>query len=273
LKHRVLASIERLSPGALRSENVIRPPVSVFRSLIPWAAAAGFALLAGWLGQMYFAGRTESALLRDQQALADLALKSAHNQIEAERILARRQLSDLNQQITAANEKIAAADWQRTAALQRETQLQRELAAANSRIAATERLLADARDQISDLGHELKTQGDLANFKIATLSSMLNNAPQALAVAVWNPRKQEGVFTLEKMPAPAADKTLELWVLEDKKAPVSAGVFTVDADGKAHVTFKPASSVASVAKFAVSRENNDGARAHAAPSEVVMISQ
>ncbi len=273
LKSRVFESIDRLPTPLRATENIVRPPASVFRTAVPWAVAACFALLAAWLGQLYFTGRTETQLLRAQQTLADVALKSARNELEAEQLLAQRQLADLDRQLSTTTEKIAAADRDTRAAAERETQLRRELATATIHAADVERLLAGTREQLAALDRDFKGQTDLANFKIATLASMLNNAPQALAVAVWNPQKQEGVFTLEKMPPPPLGQTLELWVIEDKKAPVSAGVFNVSADGQARATFKPSSPVAAVAKFAVSREKNDGTRAHTAPTEVVMISQ
>ena len=102
---------------------------------------------------------------------------------------------------------------------------------------------------------------------------MLKGAPQAVAVAVWNPGKQQGVFTLDKAPALAADQSLELWIVEAKEGakPVSAGVFPVGADHAARLQFKTSAPVGAIAAFAVSREKNDGVRAHAAPTEVIMM--
>ena len=204
LKTRVLASLEM-------PDNVVRPPLSVFRSLLPWAAAAGFALLATWFGQRYFVSRTEADLLKTEQQLADYALRSARNQLEAERIVSRRQLENATTQIAAL----------------------------------------DAR---------LKREADLANFKITTLASMLNNSPQAVAVAVWNPLKQEGVLQVAKLPALAADKDYQLWVVDPQYPnPVDGGVFTVDPQtGEARMQFKAKQPVATVAAFAVTLERKGG---------------
>jgi anti-sigma-K factor RskA len=273
LKTRLLASIDQ-SAAPQPAGNVVRGPWSlVLRPVLAWSAAACFALLAGWFGQLYFTAGAEAQLLRTQQTLGDLALKSARNQLEAEQLLAQHQVADLNRQLSTATEKMAASDRDTRTAAEREAQLRRDLATAATHATEVERLLAGAREQLATLDRDFKAQTDLANFKIATLASMLNNAPQALAVAVWNPQKQEGVFTLEKMPPPPAGQTLELWVIEDKKAPVSAGIFNVTAEGKARATFKPASPVGVIAKFAVSREKSDGLSAHPVPTEVVMISQ
>lgn len=112
---------------------------------------------------------------------------------------------------------------------------------------------------------------DLAELKISALTSMLKNSPHALAVAVWDPRRDEGVFTVEKLPPNAADQRYELWLIDSK--PVSAGIFAVAPDGHAKISFRPTAQVKDVTKFAVSREKNDGLPSHTAPSEVVMLSE
>src|SRR5258707_599801 len=81
-----------------------RLPASLFRSLLPWAIAAGFAFAAAWFGRLYLVGNLETEQLRVQYAFAELALKSTDQQIEAERIVARAQIAQLD----LANIKIAA---------------------------------------------------------------------------------------------------------------------------------------------------------------------
>jgi hypothetical protein len=54
---------------------------------LPWIAAIGFALIAGFLGQAYFAARSEITALREQGALADVENQSLRQRMEAERIL------------------------------------------------------------------------------------------------------------------------------------------------------------------------------------------
>ena len=203
-KDRVLSSIEG-HPAAKSGGpgQVVRPPLAVFRTFLPWFAAAGFALGAGWLAGLYSLSRTELSLARSQENLASLALKSAANQLEAERILATHQVAGLTQQ--------------------------------------------------------LKTQGDLAHFKITTLASMLNNSPQALAVAVWDPAKQEGVLQVEKLPALATNQDYQLWVVDPQyPIPVDGGVFTVNPSGGARVAFKSKQPVNVINAFAVTLERKGG---------------
>lgn len=209
LKTRILASLStQTGPVSARPSRGIVIP---FTSWIGLAAAACFALTTAYFGQAFLTERASVAALRDQQTLAELALRGATNQLEAERLIGRRELA--------------------------------------------------ARDQrVTDLTRQLAAQGTLADYKIATLASLLGNSPQALAVAVWNPAKQEGVLTVQKLPALAADKDYQLWVVDPQyPIPVDGGVFRVDpATGEARLNFRPNLPVKTVAKFAVSLERKGG---------------
>jgi anti-sigma-K factor RskA len=280
LKARVLASIGGPAVTAAPPDNVIRPPASIFARLAPWAIAAGLALLASWTGQRYLATRTEADLLRQQQNLSEILIKDTQQQLEAERIVTTRRLQELDQQIAGANGQLADARAQladhRTQIADRDRQLAtltQRLDTLTGSAADAARQLAEAKQLVAKLTNEMKSQGDLANLKIAALASLAGNSPEARAVAVWDPAKQEGMFALEKMPALAADQKLELWVVEAKPGaqPVSAGTFDLGADGVARVKFKPTVPVTALAAFAISREKDDGQRAHTKPAEVIML--
>lgn len=178
---------------------------------LPLAAAAAGVVAVVWFAQLLHLSRSESALLRDELALADAMLRSARQQLEAERLIAGRQL----QQATAT---------------------------------------------IARIEGEMRAQGDLARFKIATLASLLGNSPQALAVAVWDPNAQEGILSVEKLPALAPDQDYQLWVIDPQyPIPVDGGVFSVDPEtGVARYPFKAGKPIKTVAKFAVSRERKGG---------------
>ena len=116
--------------------------------------------------------------------------------------------------------------------------------------------------RVAELSTKLKDEGDLAHFKIATLASMLGNTPAAIAVAVWDPSRAQGVLEVSKLPALATEKDYQLRVIDAKyPTPVSAGVFVVDpATGEAHVVFKATKPVHAIAKFAVSLERKGDRR-------------
>jgi anti-sigma-K factor RskA len=127
-------------------------------------------------------------------------------------------------------------------------------------LSEAKRQLSESSRQVADLSAKLKDEGDLAHFKIATLASMLGNTPEALAVAVWDPSRQQGVLTVSKLPALASEKDYQLWVIDKQYPnPVNAGVFVVDpVTGEAHIVFKADKHVDSIAKFAVSLERKGG---------------
>lgn len=269
LKTRLLTEIAaRASSGSSASK------VAAFPSWIPWAAAACFALLAVGFGQLYLTTRTEARSLRDQQALADAALKSARNQLEAERIVTGQRLAaltgqntDTAQQLAEARRSIEETTQQLVAARAGTTEAQRLLAEATRRSETSENLLASARAETAELGRRLQREGDVANLKITTLASMLNNSPQALAVAVWNPANQEGVLKVEKLPALASDRDYQLWIVDPQyQDPVDAGTFTVDPrTGEARVQFKTKQPIRAIAAYAITQERKGGVAKSAGP--------
>ena len=295
LRARIMATVARDTGAGIQADNLVRPPLALFRQVLPWAAAACFALSAAWLGQRYVSSRTEADAWRNEARLAEISLKSTQQQLEAERIIARRQGQDAASQLAAVTGELQQSRTQladrdqllngaRTQLADRDRLLadrERQLADARSRLAESQSLVAtyeqridalagasaeigrrlgEANQRVAQLTAELKTQGDLANFKITTLASMLKNSPQALAVAIWDPAKQEGVLKVDKLPALAANQDYQLWVVDPQYPnPVDGGVFTVEpATGAARVQFKSKQPVGVVSAFAVTLERKGG---------------
>ncbi len=231
-----------------------------------WAAAASFALAALWFGQSYFTAQQANQALLDQQTLSDLTLRSTHNQLEAERLIAQRELADAALKTAGATRLAAALQARVDSTSSASSDLASQLARARTELSA-------ARNQLADLDRQLKTQGDLANYKIAALASLAGNTPQALAVAVWNPASQQGVLSVQKLPALATDKDYQLWVFDQENpAPISGGTFTVDpVTGEARVNFHPKQSVKSAQKFAISLERKGGSSQSRAPDGPVLF--
>ena len=184
--------------------------------VLPWALVAGLTIVTIWLAQRDATTRAEAAMLRHQQALAETALESLSQQLEAERILSGRQITMLQEQSKAPT--------------------------------------------------------DPHNLQLAVLLPPKNNPGAALAAAVWDATKQEGVLVLEKAPTIAAGQRLELWLLDQNEnvAPISAGGLNVSADGKARVRFKPATRVSVVQEIVVRREPDGGAANRTKPSEIIL---
>lgn len=68
---------------------------------LPWLAVACLAVVCACLGQLYLATRASNAVLVEQQKLAELELRNAQQQLEAERLIARHQLADATQSLEA----------------------------------------------------------------------------------------------------------------------------------------------------------------------------
>jgi anti-sigma-K factor RskA len=114
------------------------------------------------------------------------------------------------------------------------------------------------RDLLTRLS-ALEQKDFLAQAKIAVMSSLLKERPQAVAVSLWDQEKQNGLLVVENLPVLDAGKDYQLWVLDPSvAAPVSAGTFKVDADGKVRISFKPDKAVPTAAKFAVTEEKEGG---------------
>lgn len=189
-----------------------------------WAAAVCFIVATGYFAVANFNTRSQANLLRESERLARIETGNLSNLLEAERLISRQQIADL---------KLAQTDA---------SGLRTSLASTAAQIAG------------------LKQQNALSDLKIDSLASLVVNTPDARAIAVWNPRTQEGVLTVTKLPALPEGKDYQLWVVDPQyPIPVDGGVFQVDpVTGEARVTFKPDKPVATAAKFAVSLERKGG---------------
>jgi anti-sigma-K factor RskA len=103
----------------------------------------------------------------------------------------------------------------------------------------------------------LQETNRLANLKIAMLNSMLTNAPNAVAVSLWDESRQDGVFVAQNLKELPANRDYELWVIDGQK-PVAAGVFHTGEDGTIRMDFKPKQFVKIAGKFAVTEEVKGG---------------
>lgn len=273
LKSRILATIAGDSVPQT-ADKVIRPAAFSFKALTPWAIAACLTLTSAWLARLYLNLRSENTLLHEQRELADVGRQSALQRLEAERILARRRVQDLDQQLAAVGSErdkvraqLASVNRQMNEAGARVEERDRLIAAQNQRIDALTgasaeigRQLGEAKEIVARLTDNLKSQSALANLKITTLASMLNNSPEARAVALWDPLRQEGVLRVEKLPALNANEDYQLWVVDPQYPnPVDGGVFSVDSEsGEARISFTAKQPVKAINAFAVTRERKGG---------------
>ena len=123
------------------------------------------------------------------------------------------------------------------------------------------RLDALARDA-DQLKAELRSQQAIIAIlrdpatQVVTLAG-LAPAPAARARMMWHD-KAGGVFLATGLPAAPAGKAYQLWAIAGGNAPVSAGVFTVDAAGAGSLAVRPLPGVTEVSAFAVTLEPAGG---------------
>lgn len=121
-----------------------------------------------------------------------------------------------------------------------------------------ERIVLDRR--LSEATRQLAESNGLGSLGIVTLRPVADPSSPALAVAVWNPTRQEGVLAVERLPALASDQDYQLWLSDQAgQTPASGGVFTLEANGSARVSFKADHSLSAAPIFTVTREHKGGA--------------
>jgi anti-sigma-K factor RskA len=82
-------------------------------------------------------------------------------------------------------------------------------------------------------------------------------APGARARMMWHAHAG-GVFVATGLPVPPPGKAYQLWAIAGSNAPVSAGVFSVDAGGTGSLSVGPLPGVSTVNAFAVTLEPAGG---------------
>jgi len=107
--------------------------------------------------------------------------------------------------------------------------LESRLHDATLRAEAGERQMADLRHTAFDAQSTVAvlTAPDLVRIDLAGQPA----APTASARALWS-RSRGLVFTASNLPAPPPGRAYQLWVLTAQPAPMSAGMLTLDANGR-----------------------------------------
>jgi anti-sigma-K factor RskA len=112
--------------------------------------------------------------------------------------------------------------------------LEQLLQQASGRAAVAEQQIADLRRTTDDARTQLAVleAPDLQRINLAGQAA----APKASARAFWS-RSRGLVFTASDLPAAPAGKTYQLWVLTKAPAPISAGLFKPDPQGRVAAVF------------------------------------
>jgi anti-sigma-K factor RskA len=230
------ASGSRQEQQTAPEKIVAFPPAARRSSALKLAIAALVALIPAGLAVHYFleAGAERSARESAERNAAVLADERGALQIEKD---------TLTKSLGAANTSYEEA--QRTIT---------ELRALSTKQAGELTALTGLKNQLDEEVKNLKARQLFDEAQIALLSPPpASKAPKAIAVSVWNQKKQDGVFVVQNLPALKPDRNYQLWVL-DGEVPVSAGLLTLDASGNGRIEFKARKQIAAPSLFAVTNE-------------------
>jgi len=133
--------------------------------------------------------------------------------------------------------------------------LQSRLRDATLRAEAGERQMADVRRTAADAQSSLLVLAapDLARIDLAGQPA----APTATARAFWS-RTRGLVFTASNLPPPPPGRAYQLWVLTAQPAPISAGMLTLDANGRVNARFDTPPDLPRPVAMAVTLEPEGG---------------
>jgi len=119
---------------------------------------------------------------------------------------------------------------------------------------------------------DLSRRDVLAHLQIASLQAQVNAYSKASAIVVWNAQRQTGLVRFQELPATEPGHDYQLWIIDpSEKAPISAGIVSVDSGNAATVEFRPAHPVTAAAKFAVSIEKAGGSTAP--QGQIILVGQ
>ena len=82
-------------------------------------------------------------------------------------------------------------------------------------------------------------------------------SPGAIGRVLWDPSQKQAVFSALNLPPVPSDKDYQLWMLRGTQA-VDAGIFSLDAEGKAIFTIETISDTINLTGFAVTLEPKGG---------------
>jgi anti-sigma-K factor RskA len=133
--------------------------------------------------------------------------------------------------------------------------LELRLQEATVRALGAERQMADLRHTAADAQSQLAILAapDVQRIDLSGQPS----APRASARAFWS-RSRGLVFTASNLPSAPPGKTYQLWVLTKQPAPISAGLFKPDTQGRVAAVFETPSNLPQPVGMAVTIEPEGG---------------
>lgn len=145
----------------------------------------------------------------------------------------------------------------------------RDAESARSAAVALEAGVREARRELAEMRSRLEREAAFRELvarpesRVARLAG-LPAAPGASGRVIWDPKSREAVLIASGLAPTPEGKAYEVWVIA-KGAPVPAGVFQVDAGGRAVFPLPVVDETAAVKTFAVTLEPAAGTSAPTGP--------
>lgn len=198
---------------------------------------------------------TREALTALPEALPRMAPSPALRTRVLERIAAERPPAAAPVALRPARRPSRAIWWAGWAGLAAAAVL---LVVVNAELKTTRRELRTLQGRLATLQAELSQREEALRFladpnvRYVSLGG-LKPSPQASAWLLWNPGTRQGLLLARGLPAAPPGHAYELWAIAGAE-PVSAGVFSVDAGGRALLRLSPLPADHAFDAFAVTLE-------------------
>lgn len=125
---------------------------------------------------------------------------------------------------------------------------------------------AELQQRLITLEHELDQKNEILNIlqspvlKVVVMNGLDVN-PQGYGKIIWDPQRNFAILQVSKLPSSSADKDYQLWYLDQKKKPVSAGVFSLTEQQEHYfkiVELSPIERTKEITAFAITLEPKGG---------------
>ena len=258
LKGKILAAIDGQDPAGASVFPLESRGDGSWTGWVPWAIAAGFAVLCIALVSIGQSLRQQALSLSEQLGQRNEAMDLLQGRVE--------------QQTTNYQDRIVEVQKQ---VLQRIESINRQTAVVTNQLyqqqAETQRRLTFYRNQSDQLAREKKVLEEalagttlpekdrFASVRLAVLRPTQEGPPGAIGASVWSPQDQRGVIVLDSLAPLPPTQNYQLWLFDPKLlTPASGGVLPVNAAGSVRLQFATDIRVEFVDRFAITVEPRGG---------------
>lgn len=192
-------------------------------------------------------------------------LSTSNSELQTELTRVSQRSGELQAELARLLKRLGEAQTNLAQVSTRNTELQREVARASSRNNELQTELARVNTRAAELQTEIARQREVEELlaapgsRIVTLAGT-EVAPRARARLIRDRRNERVVFVASDLPSAPAGKAYQLWFIAGSK-PLSGGVFTTDAAGRAVLRGQVPTGGRNASTFAVTLEPAGGSNA------------